>query len=126
MNDYLAKPITPAALFAVLEKWTNQSEHSGGIAEPDDGLAKLRDEFMTQCAADLSEVKRLLGSGSPNARDELKKLAHRVAGTSGMLGLANMSICARELDEALCREDVPNVAEYAQFMVNLERLVRAA
>jgi len=81
---------------------------------------------MTQCAADLSEVKRLLGSGSPSARDELKKLAHRVAGTSGMLGLANMSICARELDEALCRTNVPDVAEYAQFLVNLERLVRAA
>jgi len=126
MNDYLAKPITPAALFAVLEKWTNQSEQSGETAEPDDGLAKLRDEFMTQCAADLSEVKRLLGSGSPSARDELKKLAHRVAGTSGMLGLANMSICARELDEALCRTNVPDVAEYAQFLVNLERLVRAA
>jgi len=56
----------------------------------------------------------------------LKKLAHRVAGTSGMLGLANMSICARELDEALCRTNVPDVAEYAQFLVNLERLVRAA
>ena len=31
-----------------------------------------------------------------------------------MLGLANISICARELDEALCRTNVPDVAEYAQ------------
>jgi signal transduction histidine kinase/CheY-like chemotaxis protein len=126
MNDYLAKPITPAALFAVLEKWTNQSEQLVGTAEPDDGLAKLRDEFITQCAADLSEVKRLLGSGSPSARHELKKLAHRVAGTSGMLGLANMSICARELDEALSRENVEDIAEYAEFMLKLEGLLRAA
>ncbi len=124
MNDYLAKPITPAALFAVLEKWTGESGQSAGTA--DDGLAKLRGEFVTQCAADLSEVKRLLGSGSPSARDELKKLAHRVAGTSGMLGLANISICASELDEALGRENVQDAAEYAQFMVKLEQLVRAA
>ena len=124
MNDYLAKPITPAALFAVLEKWTGESGQSAETA--DDGLAKLRGEFVTQCAADLSEVKRLLGSGSPSARDELKKLAHRVAGTSGMLGLANISICASELDEALGRENVQDAAEYAQFMVKLEQLVRAA
>ena len=38
-----------------------------------------------------------------------------------MLGLANMSICASELDEALCRENVPEDLEYARFMVNLEQ-----
>ena len=126
MNDYLAKPITPAALFAVLEKWTGESGQSAGIAEPDDGLTKFRDEFVTQCAHDLSEVKRLLASGSPSAREGLKRLAHRVAGTAGMLGLANISICASELDEALGRENVQDAAEYAQFMMKLERLVRAA
>ena len=126
MNDYLAKPITPAALFAVLEKWADQSAQPPEATTPGDGLAKLRDEFVAQCAQDLSEVKRLMATASPSASDELKGLVHRVAGTAGMLGLANISTCASELDEALARGNFSDGPEYAQFMTKLERLVRAA
>ena len=126
MNDYLAKPITPAALFAILEKWTDQSDQPVGTAEPEEGLAKLRDEFVVQCGTDLARVKSLLACGTPGAREELKRLVHRVAGTAGMLGLANISICASELDKSLGRENVPEATEYSQFMAKLERLVRAA
>jgi CheY-like chemotaxis protein/HPt (histidine-containing phosphotransfer) domain-containing protein len=126
MNDYLAKPITPAALFAVLEKWTNQSEQPVGTAEPEEGLAELREEFVAQCGTDLARVKSLLACGTPGAREELKRLVHRVAGTAGMLGLANISICASQLDETLGRESVQDGPEYARFMTRLEQLVRVA
>lgn len=43
-----------------------------------------------------------------------------------MLGLAGMSAYARELDEALGRDTVPDGAEDAQFVARLEQLVRAA
>ena len=43
-----------------------------------------------------------------------------------MLGLADMSAYASELDEALGRDNVPDGTEYARFMARLEQLVRAA
>ena len=89
-------------------------------------LTELRDEFVAECAKDLARVKSLLASGAPGARDALKRLAHRTAGTAGMLGLADMSAYASELDEVLGRDNAPDGAEYALFMARLERLVRAA
>ena len=43
-----------------------------------------------------------------------------------MLGLADMSAYASELDEALGRDNVSDGTEYARFMAKLEQLVRAA
>jgi CheY-like chemotaxis protein/HPt (histidine-containing phosphotransfer) domain-containing protein len=127
MNDYLAKPITPAALIAAIDKWAGAGRSPREVApQADQSMTELRDEFVAQCAKDLARVKSLLACGTPGAREGLKRLVHRVAGTAGMLGLANMSICARELDEALCGENVQDAAEYAQFVVKLEQLVRAA
>ena len=127
MNDYLAKPVTPAALVAAIDKWAGGSRSTRKAApEADQSMTELRDEFVAQCTKDLARIKSLLASGSPGAREELKRLVHRVAGTAGMLGLANVSVYASELDEALARDNVADGAEYAQFMATLEQLVRAA
>jgi signal transduction histidine kinase/DNA-binding NarL/FixJ family response regulator len=127
MNDYLAKPITLAALTAAIEKWAGGGRFPRKAApQADQSMTELRDEFVAQCAKDLARVNALLASGAPGARDALKRLVHRTAGTAGMLGLADMSAYASELDEALGRDNVPDGAEYARFMARLEQLVRAA
>ena len=127
MDDYLAKPITPVELFAVIGKWAGGRRSPRKAApEANQSMTELRDEFVAQCAKDLTRIKSLLASGSPGAREELKRLVHRVAGTAGMLGLANVSVHASELDEAFARGNVAHRAEYAQFLATLEQLVRAA
>ncbi len=127
MNDYLAKPITPAALIAAIEKWAGGGRSPGEAApDADQSMTELRDEFVAECAKDLARVNALLASGAPGARDALKRLIHRTAGTAGMLGLAEMSAYAGELNEALGRDNAPEGDQYAQFMARLEQLVRAA
>ena len=127
MNDYLAKPITLAALLAAIDKWTGDSPSPHKAAsEGDQAMAGLRHEFVQQCAQDLARVKSLLASGSPGAREELKGLVHRVAGTAGMLGLANVSVDASKLNAALARGDMLGRVNYAQFLEKLETSLRAA
>jgi len=126
MNDYLAKPITSAALLAVIDKWGGGSRSPGHAAGADQSMTELYDEFVAQCAKDLARIKSLLASGSPGGREELKRLVHRMAGTAGMLGLANVSVSASELDKALARDSAPDGTEYVQLLATLEQLVRAA
>ena len=128
MDDYLAKPITPAALFALINKWIDgtRRQHGGATSEQDEALAELRDAFLTQCANDLAEVKSLLVSGSPKARHDLQRLAHRFAGTADMLGFTDIGRQARELDEAFARGHIPDRADYVGYIATLEQLVRAA
>ena len=127
MNDYLAKPITSAALLAAIDKWAGDSSSPPKAApEADRATTELRGEFVGQCAQDLARIKLLLASGSPGAREELKRLVHRMAGTAGMLGLANVSVDASKLNEALARGDMLGKVNYVQFVEKLETSLRAA
>jgi CheY-like chemotaxis protein/HPt (histidine-containing phosphotransfer) domain-containing protein len=127
MNDYLAKPITSAALFAAIEKWAGDSSPPPKAApEADREMTELRGEFVAQCAQDLARIKLLLASGSPGAREELKRLVHRMAGTAGMLGLANVSVDTSELNKFLARGDMLERVNYAQLVEKLETSLRAA
>ena len=127
MNDYLAKPITSAALLAAIDKWTGDSSSPPKAAPgADQAMTDLRVEFVEQCAKDLARIKSLLASGAPGAREELKRLVHRVAGTAGMLGLANVSVDASKLNDTLARGDVLGRVNYVQFVEKLETSLRAA
>jgi HPt (histidine-containing phosphotransfer) domain-containing protein len=68
----------------------------------------------------------LLASGSPGAREELKRLVHRMAGTAGMLGLANVSVDTSELNKLLARGDMLERVNYVQLVEKLETSLRAA
>lgn len=128
MDDYLAKPITPAALFAAVDQWAGGSRPSGPSITPgqEEELARLRDAFVTQCAQDLAHVKSLLASGSPSARDDLQRLLHRCAGTAEMLGFTDLGRQARDLNESFARGDVPENADYMQSIARLENSLEAA
>ena len=126
MNDYLAKPITLAALLAAIDKWTGASPPCKVVPEGDQTMTDLRVEFVERCAKDLARIKSLLASRAPGAREELKELVHRVAGTAGMLGLASASADASELNDAFARGDILGRVNYVEFIEKLETSLRAA
>ena len=124
MSDHLPKPITPAALFATLSKWTE-----GADAPPDELLTpdvsqELRDEFVRGCAQDLARIRVLLNSSAPSALEELRRVAHRISGTGAMVGLADLSQEAGILMDALAESNGDVNADGA--VTRLERLIEAA
>lgn len=130
MNDYVAKPITPAALFAAVEKWSARVEPAKPAAPagslPDEIMLKLRAKFVERCISDLSEIHALMSSPGADARGDLHKLIHRFAGTAGTLGFAEIGACASGLDQAFARGDDPAEADIARFAAELEDMVKAA
>jgi len=127
MTDHLPKPITPASLFAMLQKWAGEaSETSGALPIGEVEVSEeLRDEFLGRCAHDLARVRLLLTSRSPSALEELRRLAHGIAGTAGMVGLPDLSTEAGALKDALDEGQVDNTKP-AEFLTRLERLVETA
>jgi HPt (histidine-containing phosphotransfer) domain-containing protein len=123
----LAKPITPASLVAVLDKWID-GKHVVKIdaAANDQSLSELRDEFVAQCAKDLARIKMLLVSSPPSAHQELRGMLHRMAGTAGMLGFDDLSLDAKALEGELANSTTKDIAHGLTFLESLERVVRAA
>ena len=128
MSDHLPKPITPAALFAILGKWTEEPEEPAGPpGEPltPDVSQELRDEFVRDCARDLARIRVLLNSRAPGALEELRRVAHRISGTGAMVGLADLSQEAGSLVDSLAEGDSGRV-KADRAVTRLERLIEAA
>jgi len=122
MNDYISKPLDPAALFAKLAALADapQSEAapepSGattpGVVDfdpaqlavlethmPASDVAKLVDMFLYQLSKDLAEVRDSV------ARSDLEALgrqAHKLAGIAANVGAVRVSQIARDI-EAACK-----------------------
>jgi len=127
MTAHLPKPITPASLFAMLEKWAAETDGPPAAPTGEVGVPEeLRDEFLARCAGDLARVRLLLTSKSPTALDELRRLAHRVAGTAAMVGLADLSDDAAAFKETLDRGAALDETECSEFLARVERLTKAA
>jgi len=128
MSDHLPKPITPASLFAMLKKWAaTETDEPSAAPTGDVGVPEeLRDEFLAQCADDLARVRLLLTWKSPTALKELKDLAHRVAGTAAMVGLADLSDDAAAFGETLDRGAALDEPECSEFLARVERITKAA
>ena len=124
MNDYLAKPITPTTLIAMLDKWTGGSHQTGDHAKGE-VPADFRDEFLAQCARDLGRVKELLASRSPGALEELRKVVHNISGSGAMVGCPDLSASAKELDETLRDKGDPKGPDCVEALERLERAVKA-
>jgi signal transduction histidine kinase/CheY-like chemotaxis protein/HPt (histidine-containing phosphotransfer) domain-containing protein len=130
MDDYVAKPIVPTALFAAVEKWTDRTAPAKPagpeISLPDDVTLELRAKFIERCAVDLAEIHALMSSKSAATRGDLHKLIHRCAGAAGTLGFAEIGACAGDLDQAFARGDDPPDADVARFAAVLDAAVKAA
>lgn len=65
----------------------------------DDFLAQLAARYRTRAAAALESLEALRAAGPPG--EEIRALAHRLAGTAGTLGFMPLSEAARVVEEAL-------------------------
>ena len=62
-------------------------------------FASLRDRFRTRLAEYADRLDELL-AGCPDSSDDIRDLIHRVAGTAGSFGFAEISAEASGLDES--------------------------
>jgi two-component system, sensor histidine kinase and response regulator len=133
MNDHVAKPIDPAALFETVEHYYHQSAPAAVQAErpaqkvtveeqiPNvDGLdtangllrvagnrklyMKLLRQFVDQQADAAPQIARLLDKADNKAAE---RLAHSVKGVAGNLGASAIQAAAAELEKAIAGKSDP-------------------
>ncbi len=121
MDDFITKPVDPAALFAVLLKWLSQnlaarvSFDATAIDMPQDiagldtvqGLntlngnaaayVRLLRRYAANHADDMARLRARLAAGE---REEARRIAHTLKGASGNLGATAAQRLATELDAA--------------------------
>jgi signal transduction histidine kinase/HPt (histidine-containing phosphotransfer) domain-containing protein len=122
MDDYLAKPIRPADLRNIIEKWAlpevtlTVSSHTtkpvpNTSAEPPvemdrlndltdgnaDSLRELVQMFFKQTTAQFAQIQTALAAGKS---DEVRRLAHSCAGASATLGMMRLGRLMRDLEKA--------------------------
>ncbi|MBI5786396.1 MAG: PAS domain S-box protein [Rhodocyclales bacterium] len=138
MDDFVAKPVSPDALFATLNKWLPRdsiglpSTAAPGPASADIdprllaipgldarvGLSGIRGrtasylrllrQFATNHAGDVGSVAAALADGRS---DEARGLAHALKGVSGMLGAVTVQRLAAELEAAIREQRRPQDIE---------------
>lgn len=130
MNDHIAKPIDPQALFAALLKWIEPGERElpetadvsieTGEEKPDDLPADLPGidiaEGLKRIGGNRRLFRKLLvefhqdhGNDIAAIRDALmqqkadiaQRLAHTIKGVAGTIGAADMNLRAKELEAAI-------------------------
>ena len=135
MDDYLAKPYRIQELAEILDGWLLQSADDDGVEEessppyPDpsvlelDRLASLHQlgylsgqdvltPVLERYHKEGPELMERLRSGLASVDpDEVKRAAHSLVGTSGMLGAVNLVTLARELEVLATGGDLESCAE---------------
>jgi CheY-like chemotaxis protein len=130
MVDHIGKPFKRDKLYAVVDRWVgtpgaeppNQDE-----PETDPHLDQLRERFKTRLGEQLGQLEAMRGELA-SARDsettiqQIKALAHMLAGSSGAFGFALIGEVALALEEVASQ---PSDARGSSTMVdNLDHLVR--
>jgi signal transduction histidine kinase/DNA-binding response OmpR family regulator/HPt (histidine-containing phosphotransfer) domain-containing protein/HAMP domain-containing protein len=131
MNDHVAKPIDPEALYATLERWALPSPEAGGAdgtaavkppAETDlpaiegvdeaDGLARVAGNvrlfrsLLSQFASGHEDAAARIGTALRTGdRKAAEAVAHTVKGVAGNLGIRRLRASAEALERALRRGD---------------------
>lgn len=96
MDDYLAKPIDPAALEAIILKWTGRP-HVVATQPSAELMTALREKFVARCQQDLTALSAL--SARDNAR-EVRAIVHRLAGSAATFGYPDAGRVALIVDQA--------------------------
>lgn len=86
----------------------------------DAAMAELRVRFVARAAEDLRKL-RDHQRGMPLSRRDLRALVHRIAGSAGLFGFAEISTLAGRVDERLVDRD--DVADLSELVMALQALV---
>ena len=90
-----------------------------------DVLAELRARFLQRCVSDLARLRNLSSQGRL-ASDELKALAHSLAGAAGTFGFPEISACAGRLDDAFADGRQPHRRDIAALEAALDSAIRSS
>jgi HPt (histidine-containing phosphotransfer) domain-containing protein len=150
MNDHIAKPIDPQALFAALLKWIEHGERElpetadvfieAGEERPNDlpadlpgidiadglkrigGNRKLFRKLLVEFHQDHSnDIAAIRDALRQGKKDVAQRLAHTIKGVAGTIGAADMNLHAKEL-EAVLKEE--SKADYEELIDGLELAMR--
>jgi len=107
MQAHVAKPVQLADLGAVIRRWTrDEAAQPAAAVQSDPGLAispDLRARYEVRKAEVLACAERITAGGSFDDKSvsELRGLLHKLAGSAGMFGEAELGTEAAELEDAL-------------------------
>jgi PAS domain S-box-containing protein len=157
MNDHVPKPVEPDVLYAALLRWlpkTVSARHAASVPPEPPAPTELEqrmsaipglrlDRALRLVNGDLARLQRLLGMfadthcGDAEALrlawqgqriDEALRIAHRIKGAAGTLGLATLQQAAVAMQAALVRggrHDAQLVAALAQATEETTAAIRA-
>ncbi|HET7272842.1 MAG TPA: response regulator, partial [Rubrobacter sp.] len=135
MDDYVAKPVTPEELHAVLARWITRKEKAGaataeshGRADPPqtedpldsaviEGLRELGDPEMLQELGEMffddanSALRALREALQGNDAHSVEAVAHTLKGSSGNMGAKRMSSLCAQLEDAGSSGDLSRVPQ---------------
>ena len=134
MDDYLAKPVRPADIRGILEKWSPAAKAPANLptaplmknetpatAEPPvemdrlndltDGdagsLRELAEMYFKQATQQFAQIQAALGAGNGG---EVRRVAHSCAGASATLGMKRLGQLMRDLEKAGAEGALPDAA----------------
>lgn len=145
MDDYLSKPIRPAALQEMLSRWLQPGQpvhQSADMTTASDELKEMQEVFGEAfahiVAAFVVDTPRRIGALREAAlrRDiaELGAVAHALGGSTASIGASALALMCKEL-EACCKTGAIDdgeqritaiEAEYARVEASLQTLLQAA
>ncbi|WP_375402138.1 PAS domain S-box protein [uncultured Sphingomonas sp.] len=122
MQSHLAKPLQLRRLEDTLKRWAvrpTMKPAKVGIQISE----KIRERYRLRRAETLRKVDELVRSGefAEAAVDEVAELLHKLAGTAGMFGEAELGECARDLEHGLRTLPAPDMAIRTRGMADALR-----
>lgn len=128
------KPVVPSALAAYVAELVG-AHPAGPVAEPspsvelDAAFHLLRAEYVASLPEQLQDLRNAVIDPTPDTStsgDVVRALAHRLAGTAGSYGLAEVGVAAAALERGAARGPDRDRATLDHALTDLERTVHAA